>query len=79
MYREVYIMDLMCEDYERAKDNRTMVRLKRNIEGYLHIEQLVKNWPRNKLLPDSLLGNIPSLGKHESRNIHQYGIHEVNE
>jgi len=72
-------MDLLCTDYERAGDNREMVRLKQNIDGYLFIEQLVRSWPRNKLLPERLLGNLPSLSKHETRNLYSYGLHEVNE
>jgi len=71
------MIDLLCEDYSKAKDNRRMVRLKQNIEGYLFIEQLVRNWPRNKRLPDALLGTLPSIGKHEARELH--GFHEVNE
>jgi hypothetical protein len=52
-----------------------MVRLKQNIERYLFIEQLVRNWPRNKRLPDALLGTLPSIGKHEARELN--GFHEV--
>lgn len=72
-------MDLLCDDYVRASGNRTMVGLKQNIEGYLYIEQLVRSWPRNKLLPERLLGNLPTLGNNESRNLYNYGMHEVNE
>jgi len=68
-------MNLLCSDYKRASDNRDMVRLKQNIEGYLYIEQLVMNWPRGKPLPEKYIGRIPTLGKHES----MFGMHEVNE
>ena len=69
------IIDLLCDDYSKAKANRRMVKLKQNIEGYLFIEQLVRRWPRNKRLPDALLGTLPSIGKHEARELH--GFHEV--
>ena len=68
-------MNLLCSDYKRAADNRDMVRLKQNIEGYLYIEQMVRDWPRGKPLPEQLIGRIPTLGKHES----MFGMHEVNE
>ena len=68
-------MNLLCDNYIRARDNRQMVRLKQNIEGYLYIEQLVRSWPRNKRLPDKLLGTLPSIGKHEARELN--GFHEV--
>jgi len=66
---------LLCPDLEAAKRNRRMVKLKQNIEGYLFIEQMVRNWPRGKPLPEQLIGYVPTLGKHES----MYGFHEVNE
>jgi len=68
-------MSLLCPDYKRASDNRDMVKLKQNIKGYLEIENMVRNWPRNKPLPEQLIGRVPTLGKHES----MYGMHEVNE
>ena len=68
-------MNLLCADFKQAERNREMVRLKQNIEGYLYIEQLVRNWPRSKPLPSQLIGRIPTLGKHEI----PYGMHEVNE
>ena len=69
------MIDLLCSDYKAAADNRRMVKLKQNIEGYLFIEALVRNWPHNKRLPDALLGTLPSIGKHEARELH--GFHEV--
>ena len=68
-------INLLCDNFKRATDNRQMVRLKQNIEGYLFIEQLVRNWPRGKPLPEQLIGCVPTLGKHES----MYGMYEVNE
>ena len=68
-------MSILCPDFKKASDNRDMVRLKQNIEGYLYIENMVRNWPRNKPLPEQLMGRVPTLGKHES----MYGMHEVNE
>uniref|UniRef100_A0A6M3L5Y5 Uncharacterized protein n=1 Tax=viral metagenome TaxID=1070528 RepID=A0A6M3L5Y5_9ZZZZ len=68
-------MNLLCSDFKRASDNRDMVRLKQNIEGYLYIENMVRNWPRGKPLPEQLIGCVPTLGKHES----MLGMHEVNE
>uniref|UniRef100_A0A6M3LTJ9 Uncharacterized protein n=1 Tax=viral metagenome TaxID=1070528 RepID=A0A6M3LTJ9_9ZZZZ len=59
-------MNLLCDNYQRAADNREMVRLKQNIEGYLYIEQLVRNWPRSVPLPEQLMGRIPTLSKHEN-------------
>ena len=69
------VIDLMCLDYVAAARNRRMVRLKQNIEGYLFIEDKVRNWPRGKRLPDALLGTLPSIGKHEARELN--GFHEV--
>ena len=68
-------MSILCPDFRRAADNRDMVRLKQNIEGYLFIENMVRNWPRSKPLPERLIGRVPTLGKHES----MFGMHEVNE
>ena len=68
-------MNLLCDNYSRARDNRQMVRLKQNIEMYLYIEEKVRNWPRGKPLPEQLIGRVPTLGKHES----MFGMHEVNE
>ena len=70
------MIDLLCEDYKAAAHNRRMVRLKRNIEGYLFIEALVRSWPRSKPLPEELWGTLPSIGKHEARELN--GFHEVN-
>ena len=73
----LYLMvsDFMCADYERAARNRVMVRLKLNIEGYLFIENLVRNWPHKKPLPEYLCGHLPTVGKHEGGDL--YGFHEV--
>jgi len=71
------MIDLMCSDYQAAKRNRRMVKLKLNISEYVRIENLVKGWPKNKRLPDQLLGNLPTVGKHEAREL--YGFHEVKE
>jgi len=71
------MIDLLCSDYKAAARNRRMVRLKQNIEGYLFIESLVRNWPRNTRLSDALLGTLPSIGKHGARELN--GFHEVNE
>jgi hypothetical protein len=68
-------MSILCPDFRRAADNRQMVRLKQNIKGYLEIEEKVRNWPRNKPLPEQLIGRVTTLGKHEN----MYGMHEVNE
>ena len=65
----------MCSDYIRAKENRRMVRLKRNIEGYLFAEALIRSWPKRKPLPEWLHGKLPSVGKKEARELH--GFHEV--
>ncbi len=65
----------MCEDYSVAKHNRRMVELKLNICEYVRIENLVRGWPKNKRLPDHLLGSLPTIGKHERL----YGFHEVKE
>jgi hypothetical protein len=66
--------DILCENYKRAKVNRKMVQLKQNIEAYLYIEQMVRNWPRSKPLPEGLIGRVATLGKHEN----MFGLHEVN-
>ena len=52
-----------------------MVSLKENISGYLFIEALVRSWPRGKPLPEELYGTLPTVGKHEAREL--YGFHEV--
>jgi len=70
-------IDLLCSDYEKAKRNRRMVKLKQNISAYLYIESLVKGWPRNKPLPSYLLGTLPHIGKKEERELR--GFHEVKE
>ncbi len=69
------MIDLLCSDYKAAADNRKMVRLKQNIEGYLFIEALVRGWPRKKPLPERLFGYVPLVGKNENL----YGFHEVKE
>ncbi len=69
--------NLLCMNYKRAADNRDMVRLKQNIVGYLEVEQTVRNWPSKKPLPDRLYGRLPSIGNHESRELHEYGMHEL--
>ena len=74
---EIMIIDLLCSDYKAAADNRRMVRLKQNIEWWIWMEGKVKSWPKNKLLPGEFLGRLPTIGKHESREL--YGFHEVNE
>ena len=67
-------IDLMCENYRAAAINRRMVKEGLNIEGYLFIEALVRNWPHKKRLPEWLLGTIPSISKHEARNMHPIDI-----
>ena len=66
-------MSLLCADFKRAAENREMVRLKLNISGYLEIEDLVRRWPHKLLLPDRLIGHIPTLGKHDNMS----GMHEI--
>jgi hypothetical protein len=68
-------IDLMCSDYSRASENRRMVKLKLNIEGYLFTESLVRNWPHKKPLPEWLWGKVPSIHKNESRQL--YGFHKL--
>lgn len=69
------IIDFMCDDYEKAAQNRVRVWLKQNIEGYLFIENLVRNWPHKKPLPEYLCGHLPVVGKHEGGEL--WGFHEV--
>jgi len=71
------IIDLLCLNYKAAARNRRMVRLKQNISEYVRIEAKVKSWPKGKRLPDELLGTLPTVGKHEAREL--YGFHEVKE
>ena len=71
------MIDLLCSDYKAAARNRRMIKLKQNIEGYLFIEALVRNWPRKKPLPEWLYGHIPSVSKTEAKNL--YGFHKVEE
>jgi hypothetical protein len=73
------LTELLCDDFKSAKRNRRMIRLKQNIEGYVYIENFVKSYPKNKRLPENLLGNLPSLGKAEESYLHDYGMHEVKE
>ena len=85
------LIDLMCPDYQEAKQNRRMVKLRLNVEGYVFIENLVREWDIKKPLPNvvhkegkmyvsytegtSLYGHVPSVSKAESREL--YGFHEV--
>ncbi len=72
-------MDLMCLDYQQAAENREMVRLKQNIEGYLFIEALVRSWPRKKPLPEWLYGHLPVVNGQEAKELYRYGVYEINE
>lgn len=63
----------MCSDYGRAAENRRMVRLKQNVDGYIYIETLVKNWPYKMPLPAWLYHELPRAGKGERL----YGFHKV--
>ncbi len=67
----------MCTDLNAAKRNRHMVKYELNTSGYLFVESLVKGWPRKKPLPEWLWGYIPSVGKHEVREL--FGFHEIKE
>ncbi len=69
--------DIGCDDFEMAALNRRMVRLKQNITGYLWIEAVVKGWPRSKALPEWLYGTLPTVGKHEARDLHKYGMYTI--
>ncbi len=44
------MINLMCENYRRAAENRERVKQKQNILGYLEIEAIV-NSCKNKPLP----------------------------
>lgn len=68
-------IDLLCENYSKAKRNRKMVRLKQNIEGYIFMEEFLKRWPHRKKLPEWMYGEVPNIGKHEAKELHKYGIH----
>ena len=70
-------VDLLCADYVAAARNRRMVRLKQNITGYLWIEAIVRNCPRSKPLPEWLYHELPQIGKREAKELHKYGIYEV--
>jgi len=71
------IIDFLCGNYVRARQNRRMVRLKQNILGYLFIEALVRRWPHGEPLPDYLIGTLPFVGKREKRGLS--GFQEVKE
>ena len=73
----VKIRDIGCNDFVAAARNRRMVRLKLNIDAYLWIEAVVKSWPRSKPLPEQFYGELPLVGKSESRTLREYGIYEV--
>ena len=68
-------IDLLCENYMRAAENRRMVALKLNIHAYLVIEDQVRRWPKKKPLPPQIIGVMPAVGKWEAKTLH--GFHEV--
>ena len=67
----------MCVNLEAAARNRKMIAEKRNIIGYQFIEAFVKAWPRNKLLPEWMIGKLPMIDKSERGNMKSYGIYEI--
>jgi hypothetical protein len=73
------IIDLLCDDYERAKLNRKMIKLKRNIAGYIFIETMVRNWPHKKPFPEWLWGVLPTINKQESREFKNNGMHVIDD
>ena len=68
---------MLCMDYKRASENRDMVKLKLNIEGYLFIEAFVRNCPHDRPLPDRFYGRLPSIGNIKGKTLHQYGFHDT--
>ncbi len=65
----------MCIDYGRAYRNREMVKYKRNIAGYVFIENVLRGWPIRIPLPSWIpQGELPVVGKEEAL---RYGMHEI--
>ena len=42
-------MDFLCEDYERAEQNRDMVKNILHISAYLEVEAALKGYPTGRL------------------------------
>ena len=68
MWIELYV------DYERAAQNREMVKHNRYSTGYEEVAAILKSWPRKRPLPYWVpQGELPQIGKHEEL----YGMHEI--
>ena len=65
----------MCTDLEAAKQNRE--RQYKNLNWWLWYEAFVKAYPRNKLLPEWMIGELPIIDKSERGNMNQYGLYEI--
>ena len=52
---------LLCDDLERARQNRQMVAEKRCISGYLEVELALMGIPADIPLPLRLRGELPRL------------------
>ena len=65
----------MCEDYTKAKENRERQFDPQYLVWWHQYESWLKSYPRKKRLPDWAIGNVPSIGKHEARELN--GFHEI--
>jgi hypothetical protein len=63
--------DIGCPDWQRAEDNRYMVKHRLKITGYLKIEEAVVHTPLSQPLPSWIpLGELPLASNGER---HDYG------
>jgi len=66
--------DVGCDNLRKAALNRE--RVKKVYPWWSWYETVVKSWPKNKPFPYWIpLGNLPSVSKHEERELK--GFHEV--
>jgi len=76
----VSILDIGCDDFERASVNRLMVERGENLAGYKQIESVLKGWPHRKPLPGWITpGKLPRVGRHEEVELGNYGLHVLEE
>ncbi len=74
------ILDIGCPDFAAASRNREMVENHENAAGYQLVEAVLRGWPSRKPLPNWIpQGKLPTIGKHEAREIEAYGMHELEE
>jgi hypothetical protein len=74
------MIDLLCEDYERAAQNRQRIKDGYAVAYWLWYEAMVRRYSYSYLLPEDLpQGELIYLSKRDAKHLKKHGYHSTSE